>query len=179
MRCFTPLRRRSWTMRPEAPIAVQAVRHALRKSPIGWPARWKMKGQSSRRLVCRRSRITASSPTGSTRGSASRDSQHEWRLLPAACARAAAGQAGRYAARVTGCTIHNIGSCLDFASKEMIPIRCANALWPTKRNPRVAASRAPIYFAAAWIVMADTRIAGYGCPPARNMKGPECAVFFV
>jgi hypothetical protein len=43
---------------------------------------------------------------------ASRDPQHGWRLLPAACERAAVSQAGGYAAGVTGSTIHNFRSYL-------------------------------------------------------------------
>ena len=41
MRCFTPERRRSWTMRPVMPIALHAFVHSFRKSPMRRPFRWK------------------------------------------------------------------------------------------------------------------------------------------
>ena len=55
-------------MRSGSPIALRAVFHALRKSPIGWPLRWKMYRQSRRRFASRRSMMAVSSPSsGSTR----------------------------------------------------------------------------------------------------------------
>src|SRR6266550_2747225 len=60
--CFTPLRRRSCTIRPWRSTFWHAFVQSLRKSPSGFPFRWKMYGQSSRRTASRRSTTRAISP---------------------------------------------------------------------------------------------------------------------
>jgi len=45
IRCRTPLRRRSCTMRPVRPSSTQAFAQSFRKSPMRRPFRWKMYGQ--------------------------------------------------------------------------------------------------------------------------------------